>query len=411
MRIVIITILVIAVIVGAIALYLWATTPTKSAQLGYPLNASQRALVAAVPADADSFAVIPTAAALDAKLRANPMTRSIIEDFRSKQPMPPGWIIGNADLAAWHSGDHTAYAIRLDTVRAMFVRLYLTVAGDVPGRWNGTTFIINSEGGPPIDNIQPILDLARGLPPADALVVQRAEARGAYPPIGRPVVTAVNVTPDLVTMTSHAAIDPTAPPPAPLTAKFPPSAMLSASFNSPPRAVGDLNRLFGAKVSPLLERGGSLVVYDIDARKLLPRPIGVIALPDDPQRREAFDSFTHTLSIGEDLGIHSRTAEENGELLLAFDDQSIDRYRRDAKQTEQWPAARWALRMNPQLAAPKLEELRDDTGLRIAAPHIFRSARDLGRWIEALKEANSIDAVDVAGPGGMDELRVRISSK
>ena len=411
MRTFLIILIILALIIGAGAIYLWVTTPTQSATLAYPLDPSRRALLAVVPASADSFALIPTAAALSGKLRANPTTRAIVDDFLSKQPMPPAWIVGTADLVAWHSGDHTAYAIRLDSVRAMLVRVYLTLSSDVPGRWNGSTFIINSEGGEPIGDMQPILDLGRGLPPADALVVQRVEARGAYPPIGRPVVTAISVTPDLIIMTSHALTDADAAPAGPLTAKFPASAMLSASFNNPPRIIGDLNRLFGAKVSTLLERGGSVVVYDVDLQKLLPRPIGVIALPDDAPRKEAFDSFTHTISIGEQLGIRSRTAEENGELLLSFDDASIDRYRRDAKETEQWPAARWALKMNPQLAAPKLDALRDNTGLRLAAPHIFRSARDLGRWIEALQQASAIDAVDVPVSGGMDELRVRISAR
>ena len=59
---------------------------------------------------------------------------------------------------------------------------------------------------------------------------------------------------------------------------------------------------------------------------------------------------------------------------------------------------------------PLLEKLGDNTGLRLAAPRIYRSARDLKRWIGALANADSIEASQ-STTATTEELRVRIASK
>src|SRR2546430_13619112 len=64
-KILIFLVVVIAIIVG-IAAFLLFTKPTQSADT--------RALIAHVPAAAESFAIIPRAAALDTKLHLNPIT-------------------------------------------------------------------------------------------------------------------------------------------------------------------------------------------------------------------------------------------------------------------------------------------------------------------------------------------------
>jgi hypothetical protein len=57
-----------------------------------------------------------------------------------------------------------------------------------------------------------------------------------------------------------------------------------------------------------------------------------------------------------------------------------------------------------------LEQVSDNPGLRLIAPRLFRSARDLNDWIEHLKGARSIEAAASTTPSG-EELRVRISAK
>ena len=63
-----------------------------------------------------------------------------------------------------------------------------------------------------------------------------------------------------------------------------------------------------------------------------------------------------------------------------------------------------------QRLVPVLERINDSVGLRIAAPHLFRSARDLDRWLGALRSAASIEAIDTAD-GAQEQLRVRIATK
>src|SRR5439155_23184653 len=124
-------------------------------------------------------------------------------------------------------------------------------------------------------------------PPAgDALVVQREPGRGASPPIPRPAVSSVVVAPEAIRIVSRAASS--EPPSSPLVASFPKTAMLAATFTSPPRLVEDLNRLLGVKVAAMLGGGGAVALYDVEVGKLLPRPIGVFAVP--AERRAEFDN-------------------------------------------------------------------------------------------------------------------------
>ena len=398
-------IVVLAAIIGAFAIYLVATTPKTSAGVRFPLTNEHRALIAHVPRSADAFALIPTAAALDAKLRANPITRGAIDDWSEKHLLPRPWMIGGADLLVWRDGKQTRYFLRLDPLRGVIVRIYLMMRGDSSG-----TLLINAppSEGLDADEVARITALAQNLPQADALVVQRDRARGAFPPIGRPAVTSLQIQPRALIITSRAANDSTEPA-VTLNARYPRGAMLTATFAQQPRSLDDLNRLFGEKVSPLFSGGGAIALYDVDVDKLLPRPLGVLLFPADDERRAALDTLTRRAGAGQLLGINARTAEKDGQLLLSFDG-SIDTYINDAIEPVTYPAALWAMRIDAQRLAPILERLNDNVGLRLAAPHLFRSARDLQRWIGALKQSSSIEAVDTIDAGG-EQLRVTIASK
>lgn len=398
----------VAALVAVAAIYLVATTPKTSAGIRFPLSGTQRALIAAVPESAESFALIPTAAALDAKMRENPVTREAVDRWEHSHSLPSPWMVGSADLLAWRDAGATRYLVSLDPIRATLVRTYMMLGGDL-----GDTLVINAPAAQPIsaDTLSQILTLAQKLPPGDVFVVQRRGSRGAFPPISRPAVTSLSVTPDDIVLTSRAAretSDPVAVQ-ASQPARFPRGALLTGSFATMPRVVEDLNRLFGTRVSSLLENGGSITVYDIDTRKFLPRPLGVITVPDDPVRRPLFEQFVGKLRQGESIGIHLQTAEQGGALLLSFDD-SIGLYSKDVFEPGSWPAGKWAVRADPKRLIPILGRLGDSVGLRIAAPRFFRSARDLSHWVEALQEATSIEAAD-SEDGGAEELKVRIGAK
>lgn len=402
MRKLLFILLFIAAIVGGVAIYLVATTPSSGRGLKFPLDANSRAMLANVPDSAEAFALIPSAAALEGKLRANAVTRNAIESWASKQQLPQPWMLGDADLLAWRTSDgRTRYYVRLDPLRALLVRAYVMIHGDI-----GNTIVINAPAEQPINPAErdAILALTDKLPPGDALVVERRSSRGAYPPIARPAVSSVRVTPAEIDVVSRAAS--TDPASGPLVAHFPAHAMITSSFATPPRIVGDLNRLFGADVGKLFDTGGEIAVYDIQTGKLLPRPLAVFVVPDDAPRQEALEHLQSLLQQGEALGIRPQTGRYAGRLLLSFDD-SLRSYINDAPAESRWPSARWAVRLDPSRFGPVASNLSNDIGLRIATPRVFRSARDADRWISALQQAKSIDAVD-STTGSEEELRVAI---
>jgi len=410
---------VVVVLAAVVAGFLFLTTPGRGAGMTYPLTTSEQALLGYIPADADSFALLPTAAATYAKLRTNPVTRGPLDEWAAKESMPSSWMIGGADVAVWKAGNRTSYAIRLDPVRAALVRIYLMMAADE----HTASFRINAPSEQPMagEELVRIVALANGLPAGDVLAVQRESGRGAFPPIGRPAVSSIRIANETIDVVAHAdspreqiGADTSASPP---RTRFARNALLTAWFASPPRQIDDLNRLFGARVAALVTAGGEVVLYDVEGKKLLPRPRGVFVVMADDARRQAARSLQGIASdeIRAALGFRVETAERDGELLVAFDDTSIPLYAKDTFDPPSLVSAqgapnRWAMKLDAQRFVPVLETLDGNPGLRIATPKLYRSAKDLRHWMEALREARSIEAADsVSGP--IEELRVRIASK
>lgn len=413
MRKFLIVVVVLALAAGAVVLYLALTTPKGSEGVRLPLTAGQREILSSVPADADAFALIPAAAAFHAKLAANPITRDAVADWSSRVQLPRPWMVGSADLVLWRSGKETSYAVRLDAFRAMLVRLWLMVGPDVEARSSGGTFIINATNAAPMDSkrLDQILALANGMPGGDALVVQQEGSRRAFPPMGRPAVTVLQVSRDDIVLVSRATADSgsgEASAPAgsrpPFKARFPTGALIAAQVADSPRVAGDLDRLFGARVSHLLDNGGSIVLYDVNTRTLLPRPDGVFVVPANAANRDTVQAIS---SVMNELG---EIAEENGSIVIALDKQSLPAYRLERFVEASQPATDWAVRADPKRLVPLLDDLGDNTALRLATPRLYRSIRDLHGWIHYLKAAEAIEA-EHAVRGGVEELRVRISAK
>lgn len=410
MRTLLVFVLILAVVAGAIGVYLFATTPKESAGVTFPLTADQRALLARVPAGADSFALLPTAGLLATKLRANPVTREPFEQWTATQELPQPWMLGGADIVVWRNGKQTSYAIRVDTVRAFLLRTWMQWTSDLDARWDGTAFVINGGGAAmPAAAMDDILRTASGLPPGDVLMVQVDRTRGVFPPIGRPAVTTVRITAEEIVTVSRAKSEAQAPA-GEINARFPKGAMLAATFAAPPRILGDLQRLLGTNITGAVSDGGSIALYDVDAGTLLPRPKGLISVPSTPERRAALaDVIRAAELVGE-------TRDTGQELLVAFDRKSVPLYLKDAFVPATWPATSWAVRLDPSKLVPVLQKLGDSTGLRLASGRLHRAARDLRRWIGSLEQAESIEAAASTVPAAsgaerFDELRVRIASK
>ncbi len=284
--------LIVAAVLGLIALYLFLTTPNEPTPFRHPLTAGQRQLLARVPAQAEAFALIPTAALLHRKLLANPVTRDAVAQWTSEQPIPQPWLIGGGDVVVWKLGKTTGYAIRLDTIRAFLVRIWMMAGTSANARWDGSVFVI-SDGPRRSINEQTLTDVLRltnGLPEGDVLIVQRRGGRGMFPPIARPAVSSVRVTPQEILLTARAESGETIAN-APVQARYPRGALLAGTFGEPPRVVGDLGRLVGTDVGALVADGGSVVLYDIDTGTHLPRPKGVIVIPANAESRGGAESL------------------------------------------------------------------------------------------------------------------------
>jgi hypothetical protein len=404
----VIIVAVIALIIAAIGVYLVATTPGESRGVQFPLAGEQRALVASVPATAESFALIPTVAAVQSKLLANPATHDVVEGWMEQQDFPPSWVIGGADVLIFRSGKQTNYLVRLDPLRALLARTMLTIYGD-----SGSRVMINALQETPIaaSDLAPLLDLSNSLPRGDAFVVQREGSHGSFPPIARPAVSSVAITPDAIDVISRSSAGEASP--SVLHVRFAQSAILTAAFGAAPREIEETNRLVGARASTLLRDGGAIALYDVDTDKLLPRPREVIVLPATPERRAALDDFVKK-AIPEEVrdiaGIHIETGEAPGELLVAFDRKSLDAYLKDTFAAPVLPANHWTIRIDPKRAGPILDQMTESPGLRLMAPHLFRSVRDLSGWIANLEKARSIEAASSIS-GGAEELRVHIATK
>lgn len=408
-KLILILVVVIIALAAAIAVWLAVTTPKEPRGVQFPLTGEQRALVASVPATADSFALIPTVAAVQAKLLANPATHDALEEWMGNQDFPPAWAIGGADVLVFRSGKETSYLVRLDPVRATLARAMLLIYGD-----SGSHVMINGSQETPIAaaDLNPLLDLASSLPKGDAFVVQREDSHGSFPPIARPAVSSIRVSADAIDITSRAASDQTSSA-APLHVRYPHSAILTFATNAESREVEESNRLIGARASSLLRDGGAIALYDVDTNKLLPRPREVFVLPATPERRAALDDFVHK-AIPEEVrdiaGIHIETAEASGELLVAFDRKTLDAYLKDTFDAPQLPANHWSVRIDPKRAAPLLDQVTQSPGLKLMSPHLFRSVRDLSGWLANLQKATSIEAAtSISGPA--EELRVHIATK
>jgi hypothetical protein len=187
-------------------------------------------------------------------------------------------------------------------------------------------------------------------------------------------------------------------------ARFHENELIAGTFREPPRIINDLDRLFLARVSHLLDNGGSIVLYDVNAGTLLPRPDGLIVAKNTPENQALVKK------IEEPVKMFGEMKSTHDQLLVALDKNSMQRYAIETFVDATWPSNDWAARLDPKRAVPVLEKLGDNTGLRLAAPLIYRSTRDLRRWVEYLSAARFVEAAHSAS-GSVEELRVRIASK
>lgn len=404
MRTLIVILVVITAVIAAVVVYLFATTPDEPAAVRFPLSARQQQLLARVPASAEAFALIPSAAFLHRQFASNPVTRGAMAQWTEEYEMPRPWMLGRADVVAWKTGTKTSYAARLDPVRALLVRTWLSIASSADVRWEGRMVIVNDRvpTAAPVE-LEPILALTSELPSGDLLLVHQEAERGSFPPIGRPAVTSASITPEDIILVSRAETDDDDGTEN-ISGRFPRGAMLAAAFAAPPRMLSDLNRLVGTRVDALLDDGGAIAIYDVRLGGLLPRPKGLIIIPADEEGRDALRKY------GDVIALVGETHDTGRELLVAFDRTSAEQYINETFVPATWPANRWVLHIDPETLVPILQRVAGSAALRIATPRVHRAARNLRSWIGVLDHVEAIEAANSV-TGGVEELRVRVVSK
>jgi len=407
MRKLVIALLIIVAIVAAIGAYLVYTIPSQTRGVKFPIGAADRALLAQVPESAQSFLFVPNAASLNAKLESNPISRDLLDRASAKQPLPRPWMLGDADVVVWTNNKRTTYLVHLDPLRATLARTYLLAVGGQSG-----SFLINASGEQPIDRgeLDRIIAIGNSLPAGDALAVQRTSSRGAFPPMPRPAVSSISITPGEILITSRAPADPEdVIRPTPIRVRFPKTALLTASFTKPPRAL-ELHRIMASEITTLLADGGMIAIYDVDTGTLIPKPREVVALPATPDRRAALASVVKAVGTTGQALTGLRTVDSGNELVVSFDPKSLDHYLKDGADDARWPANVWSAKVDPGRMVPLLNEIDGNPALRIVAPKLHRSVRDLKHWIGSLEQAKSIEAAG-SSDGTAEELRVVITAK
>jgi hypothetical protein len=389
--------------IAGVAIFLYVSTPREPLALTLPLADDHRRLLARVPAGADAFALIPRAAALEARLRENPATAQALEEWTRDRQLPSPWMLGRADLVVWHSDEGTTFAFHLDPFRALLLRTSTWFGGPALNV-DGSTVLIGPAAGQDAlaDHVPDLhLGLGHGLS-GHAVVVQR-RGGAMFPPIARPAVSTVTVTRREVNIVSRSGRSSPGPQP-PVTPNLPLGGLISAWFSEPTRVVTALDRIVPGDVVSILSSGGSVVLYDVEGRRLLPRPRGVFITPDNPQTRAAAARLE---TVAEIVGGVER---RDGQILIALDRQSLPAYATEDFEASPFPSNLWAVRIDPGRMLPVVEDLADHRGLRFAAPELSRSAGRLRDWISRLSGAKRIDAAALATAGG-EELRVRVTAK
>jgi hypothetical protein len=130
----------------------------------------------------------------------------------------------------------------------------------------------------------------------------------------------------------------------------------------------------------------------------------VIIARDTPENRQTVEKVSDAVKTFGEI------SESNGEIVLALDHDSPRKLAADTFVGAHWPSNDWSVRIDARRAAPILDRLADNAGFRIAASRLYRSSRDLQRWIGYLSQADSIEAAHSIA-GSTEELRVRVASK
>ena len=140
----------------------------------------------------------------------------------------------------------------------------------------------------------------------------------------------------------------------------------------------------------MLAGGGSAILYDIEAGRLLPRPKGLFVIPATDETRQGAERLRLVAELLGDV------VDRGDRILISIDDTSLALYEVEQLSTLPFPASEWAMRIDTNRMIAVLERL---------GPEVDRRARgieplaDLDRLARGQDEQAPLRQL---GPQGQD---------
>jgi hypothetical protein len=370
-------------------------------------------LAAYAPPDGKQLILVHSVASLYRTLRNSDIAADAIAQLPNESQLHlASLLLGNSEAVVWFDGEQPRAVVRASPLRRMLATTVASVAGAPLTSRDSFLFYADSgatRGAAP----NALTALAAGMP-GSIFIFDRSSKADSFPPLSRPSITAVESRDGALLI--HARANASAPAPAAATGGFelPADAMLSIIFHGDSDALGDLDRILPLRLDRLASGGVLLSLYSIEASgRLLPRPRGVIVLPENEESRQAvasifnaatipgLDSPATSRQIGsikvdriERLGATIEVARDRGRLIVGMDSKSLDRYfagKRDSVAAENGEV--WVLKGDPAQLRPVVDDLAEQPALRLLAPKIVRRARDTRKVLNLLGGAKSISGV------------------
>ncbi len=382
-------------------------------------NPGDRSLLQRVPDDAEEIVFVPRFATFFWAAQKNAVVARALAALPQDQMRYAPWLLGNADVVAWRRDKRWSFVARPDALH----RGLISAAGaSQRGLVMDGEFVSSGEMVPRTDRPdQPfdaaLIDSAKG----QFFVWQSEDSSWSFPPIARPAFSAGIVKSDSLEISSRSGHEAGQGPGAggQLTQSpalsIPTSAMISAVVSEVPEILSAADRLFPVNLERLFSEGGGLVLYDLEADGVVPRPRGVLVVPASDANRQIINGLFESVPdemiariLGSDAsermagslrvrrrelaGVTAESTEDANQILLAFDNTSLDLFLASPRGPATLVSGEvWRCRIEPNSFLPVVKELRDNKLLKLAARDTYRKVDRFYQSVKLFADAESLE--------------------
>ena len=390
------------------------------------------ALVALI-ARADSSRVIiavPSFGPLFRVVDGHPLTERVVAQRSDRGRIQLlALLAGNNPVVIALAKDDPQFITRAGTIRRFVLATVASFAG-LNHTSDGSLLVLGNTSLPERPATVPAQRISAGLR-GEAFLVQH-EGKDRFPPVGRPSVTAVSVRGDEIALLARGRIGQSAMLSSSAGAfEAPRDAMFSIVFWQPHDALEDLDRFLPLNLHDLARRGTMLSIYDVEGGRLLPRPRGLIVVPETQESTEAVGALFNTAAFRElgdtpvtsrevggvkidrarRLGAEIEVARVGGKLLIGLDGTSIEKYLSAQRFTlSSGGAIAWSAVASASRLRPVLDDLKDEKSLKFLAPRMHRSVRQMASFVQLLPPEAEVTANKRVTPSA-EEVEVILKTK